>query len=185
MDWDAHWAGVGYVRVECDTGSCAPGKSGRTIVARRGVARSVLLGGRGVAVSRGSERSGPSRPTGGPLLAPCVLGTVGPLTVSLCVPTELAGPPESVVGAVPRPGVTSGYMNWCVICRSGGGSPNRPNGACWTRPSHRRGTNVPPLRQLCLKSRRRKPRVVPPGAPTLPLLRRASRCPERSRPGAG
>jgi hypothetical protein len=64
-----------------------------------------------------SDRSGTARPAprGGPLLISACARDGGPLAVSLCVPAELAGPPESVPGVLPGTGVTLGYMNWCVI----------------------------------------------------------------------
>jgi hypothetical protein len=63
----------------------------------------------------GAERNGPSRPTGRAAPSSLCARDLEPLAVSLCVPTERTGPPESVLGVVPGTGVTFGYMNWCVI----------------------------------------------------------------------
>jgi hypothetical protein len=82
----------------------------------------------------GVERGGPSRPTGGPLPCSLCARAGGSLTVSLCVPAELAEPSESVLGVLPGAGVTFGYMNLCVIS------------------SFRERDHVcPRIRQLCLK----------------------------------
>jgi hypothetical protein len=121
----------------------------------------------------GAGRSSPPPPDGraAPGLAACSGRSADDGVV---VPTELAGPPESVLGALPRTGVTCGYMNWCVIWslwkrafvrdpRTGPAGPPEPVV----------GTQCPLMRQLYLNPRRRKPRVLPPA--TLRSVRRPRR----------
>jgi hypothetical protein len=143
-----------------ETGSCGPGGSGRSTVARRGVVGGPWWSRRCGLTPFGAERSGQSRPTGGPLLGSLCARDDGPLTVSLCVPAELAGPPESVVGAVPRTGLTFGYMNWCVIWSFEGGLKTPDRSLLDRTGLSSAGRECPRIGRLCLNSRRRKPWVA-------------------------